>query len=124
MTNNAVMTNNDFARPADLLESSNHAAELTARAHEAVKRADTLATLLEVSARSLKGRATEAVRDLFHGDIIATRNALGEAARLLAAADPLGDTDTSPDHETLTLARSAYHSALAALGVDPLTLAA
>lgn len=123
MTNNAVMTNNDLA-PADLLESSNHAAELTDRAHAAVLRADTLATLLEVSARSLKGRATEAVRDLFHGDIIATRNALGEAARLLSLADPLGDTDTSPDHETLTLARSAYHSALAALGVDPLTLAA
>jgi len=120
------MTNNDLA-PADLLESSNHAAELTDRAHAAVLRADTLATLLALSAGGVENAsrgATEAVRDLFHGDLIATRNALGEAARLLSLADPLGDTDTSPDHETLTLARSAYHSALAALGVDPLTLAA
>lgn len=121
------MTNNEFARPADLLESSNHAAELTARAHAAVKRADTLATLLVLSVGGVENvsrGAREAVRDLLHGDIIATRNALGEAARLLAAADPLGCVDTSPDHETLTLARSAYHSALVALGVDPLTLAA
>jgi hypothetical protein len=122
-----MTTNNDFARPADLLESSNHAAELTARAHKAVLRADTLATLLALSVDGTENAsrgAREAVRDLLHGDIIATRNALGEAARLLSLADPLGEIDTSPDHETLTLARSAYHTALAALGVDPLTLAA
>jgi hypothetical protein len=116
-----------FARPADDLEACNHPSELTARALAAVEHADTLATLLALSAddfRKLSRDKQPTARDLAHSDLIATRTALGEAERLLAAADPLGCVDTSPAHETLSLARSRYHEALAAFGLDPLTLTA
>lgn len=116
-----------FARSADALESCNHAPELTARALAAVQRAVGLAALLAFSCEGvdLASRgALEACRDLLREDLVRTRDALGEAARLLDAADPLGCVDTSPAHEALTLARGEYHAALATLHVDPLSLAA
>lgn len=121
------MSNNDLARNADTLEASNHASEVTSRALAALERAITLSTLLVLSTRGadqVSRGAQEAVRDLLHGDMVATRNALGEATRMLAKADPLGCIDTSPEHEALAKAKGDYHEALAALGVDPLELAA
>lgn len=118
---------NDFARPSDTLEASNHASEVTARALAALERAITLSTLLVLSTRGVdqvSRGAQEAVRDLLHGDVVATRNAISRAAQLLSLADPLGCIDTSPEHEALARAKGDYHEALAALGVDPLELAA
>lgn len=112
---------------ADLLESANHAPELTSRALAAVQRAVGLAALLAFSCEGvdLASRgALEACRGLLREDLVKTRDAIGEASRLLSLAAPLGCLDTSPAHEALALARGEYHAALATLHVDPLSLAA
>lgn len=99
----------------------------TAAAHEALALAWVCIRAACLSLEQAQ-RAPQADQDeayaLAHHDLAEALSALDDAGRAVAAADPLGCVDTSPAHEALTLARSAYHTALAALGVDPLTLAA
>lgn len=120
------MPNADLA-PADLLESANHNAELTARAEAAVQHAVTLCNLLGQSADEVENAsrgAIEIARDLLREDMVQAQEALREAARLLGLADPLGCVDCSPLHETLSEARACFHASLVSLGVDALSLAA
>lgn len=120
------MTNRDLA-PADLLEASNHGLEVTFRAQGAVRRAITLVSALALYAEGVEFAsrgAREAAREILAQDLRETQGAIREAARLLDAADPLGCVDCSELHWELAEARRCFHSSLAALGVDPLALAA
>lgn len=121
------MSNADFSRAADLLEASNHNAELTERAQKAVTLAATLCNLLGQYADEVEHAsrgAIEAARELLQEDLRDTQAALREAARLLDLADPLGCVDCSDLHVVLSEARACFHASLASLGVDALSLAA
>ncbi len=117
---------NDLA-PADLLESANHNAELTARAEAAVAHAVTLCNLLGQHADDCENAsrgAIEVARDLLREDMVQAQEALREAARLLGLADPLGCVDTSDLYLVLSEAKACFHASLASLGVDAPSLAA
>lgn len=118
--------NSDLA-PADLLEASNHTAELTDRATAAVARAAALACAAGLYADEVEHAsrgAREAAREMLAEDLRETQAALREAARLLDLADPLGCVDTSDLHLELSEARACFHASLTSLGVDALSLAA
>lgn len=120
------MPNADLA-PADLLESANHNAELTARAEAAVRRAAALASGVGLYADEVEHAsrgAREAAREMLQQDLRDTQAALREAARLLGLADPLGCVDTSDLYLVLSEAKACFHASLTSLGVDALSLAA
>jgi len=118
---------NDFSRAADLLEASNHNAELTERAQRAVHRAAALASGVGLYADEVEHAsrgAREAARELLQEDLRDTQAALREAAHLLDLADPLGCVDCSDLHGVLAEAKACFHASLASLGIDALSLAA
>ena len=106
---------------ADLIDSaaSLAASEATERARAAVDTASQCAFLLSLAPEALRrlsgSTLAEATRQA-EEDAWATAKALGEAARLVAAADPT--------RVALVEARAVYHAAVAELGIDPLSLAA
>lgn len=115
---------------ADLIDSaaSLAASEAAQRAVSAVETASQCAFLLSLAPEALRclsgSTLAEATRQA-EEDAWATAKALGEAARLVAAADPLGDLDDEdPARTALVEARAVYHAAVAELGIDPLSLAA
>lgn len=121
------MTNPHPTFAADLIDSaaSLAASEAAQRAVSAVETASQCAFLLSLAPEALRclsgSTLAEATRQA-EEDAWATAKALGEAARLVAAADPLGDED--PARAALVEARAVYHAAVAELGIDPLSLAA
>lgn len=121
------MSNPNPFRPADILEAQNHAAEQTQRARKAVRAVLASAAYLLIAADELalvSRGAREACMPSFCEQARKVRDELAAAAELLDRADPLGDSDTSVEHEGMVFARSDYHAALCALGLDALSLAA
>lgn len=121
------MNNPATFRSADIIEAQNHAAEMTQRARKAVRSALANAAYLLIAADELalvSRGARESCLPSFVEQACKVRDELAAAATLLDRADPLGDSDTSVEHEGLVYARSDYHAALAALEIDALSLAA
>lgn len=121
------MTTHNTFRAADILEAQNHAAEQSAKARAAVRSALAAAGLLLISADELalvSRGAREACMSRFLDDARRVREALDAAAILLDRVDPLGEVDTSVDHEGLILAGMDFRAALVTLGVEIRSLAA
>lgn len=114
-------------RAADILEAQNHAAEQSAKARASVRSVLAAAALLLIDADELalaSRGAREACMPAFRAKASKVREAMDAASILLDRVDPLGEIDTSVDHEGLALADMDFRAALATLGVDVLSLAA